>query len=294
VRDGGVNQAEVLLGGLAGGKLLPGLGALADDVHGVLLVLALAGEGKLVLGLAIWDLVDTEPLVGGTEETGQVALNVFDVVELGSQRVVHVDDHDLPVRLALVEQSHDTEDLDLDDLTGLGDQLADLADVQWIIVTFGLGLLVCDIRVLPCLQYPSVFALLADIGLASSHLREGTVVPEVTLVGEAVPHETELALLGVLLDGVERLLLADLLENVSKAPLNAGLHGRQLKKTHLHLGIGPAGHLNNHVEDGLLLVGIEGNVVPWRDELAVLLNEDTVLESVGRANPAGGVSHFRG
>jgi hypothetical protein len=50
----------------------------------------------------------------------------------------------------------------------------------------------------------------ADIGLAKSYLREGAVVPEVALVGEAVAHEAELALLGVLEDGVERLLLGDL------------------------------------------------------------------------------------
>jgi hypothetical protein len=145
-------QAEVLLGRLASSKLLPGLGALADNVHGVLLVLALAGEGELVLGLAVWDLVDAEPLVRGTEKTGQVALDVLDVVELGGQWVVHVDDHDLPVRLALVKQRHDTEDLDLDDLAGLVNKLADLADVQRVVVALCLGLLVCDIGVLPRLQ----------------------------------------------------------------------------------------------------------------------------------------------
>ena len=139
-----------------------------------------------------------------------MALDVLDIVELGGQWVVHVDDHDFPVGLALVEQCHDTEDLDLDDLAGLGDKLANLADVQWVIVALRLGLLVYDIGVLPCLRQPSVFVLLADIGLASSHLREGTVVPEVALVGEAVPHVAELALLDILLDGVERLLLGDL------------------------------------------------------------------------------------
>jgi hypothetical protein len=50
----------------------------------------------------------------------------------------------------------------------------------------------------------------ADIGLALSHLREGTVVPEIALVGEAISHKAELALLDILLNGVERLLLADL------------------------------------------------------------------------------------
>lgn len=44
-----------------------------------------------------------------------------------------------------------------------------------------------------------------------TYLREGTVVPEVTLVGEAVTDVTELALLDVLLNGVEELLLGDLL-----------------------------------------------------------------------------------
>jgi hypothetical protein len=52
---------------------------------------------------------------------------------------------------------------------------------------------------------------LSDIGVASSYLGEGTVVPEVTFVGEAVPHVAELSLLDVLLDGVELLLLGDLL-----------------------------------------------------------------------------------
>lgn len=168
--DSSVDQAEVFLGGLASGKLLPSLGALADDVHGVLLVLALAREGKLVLRLAIWNLVDAEPLVRGTEQTGQVALDVLDVVELGSERVVHVDDHDLPVGLALVEQSHDTKDFDLDDIAGLVDKLADFADVQWIVVTLRLGLLVCDIGVLPRLPQPSAFVF--------SRYRHRAIAPE--------------------------------------------------------------------------------------------------------------------
>ena len=38
------------------------------------------------------------------------------------------------------------------------------------------------------------------------YLGEGTVVPQVALVGEAVADITELALLDVLLDGVEQLV----------------------------------------------------------------------------------------
>jgi hypothetical protein len=69
------------------------------------------------------------------------------------------------------------------------------------------------------------------------------------------------------------------------------LQHSQLQPTHLHLRIGPAGHLNDHVENRLLLVGVERDVVPWRNELAVLLNVDAVLERVGRLNLAGSVRH---
>ena len=61
---------------------------------------------------------------------------------------------------------------------------------------------------------------------------------------------------------------------------------RRGPSTYLKLAIGPARNLNNHVEDGLLLVGIEGNVVKGRDGDAILLNVNSVLERVGSANLA--------
>ena len=147
--EGGNLRGNAAGGGLARDELLPGLAALADDVHGVLLVLALAGEGELVLGLAVGDLVDAEPLVGGAQQARQVALDVLDVVELGSQRVVDVNDDDLPVGLLLVQQRHDAEHLDLLDLADVADQLADLAHVERVVVALGLGLGVDRVGVLP-------------------------------------------------------------------------------------------------------------------------------------------------
>lgn len=47
------------------------------------------------------------------------------------------------------------------------------------------------------------------------YLREGTVIPEITLVGEAIPDVSELALLDVLFDWVESLLFANLFTSVS-------------------------------------------------------------------------------
>ena len=258
------------------------------------LVLALAGEGELVLGLSVRDLVDSEPLVGGTEEAGEVALNVLNVVELGGERVVDVDDDHLPVGLLLVKEGHNAENLDLLDLAGVANQLTDLADIERVIVTLGLGLGVDGVGVLP-------------------GLGEGTVVPEIALVGEAVADEAQLALLGVLLDGVISLVLADLLvlglishpcySEMSLYPTMYGRTGQDKgvgcrraawvvsETTHLLLGVGPAGNLNNHVQDGLLGVGVEGNIVEGRDNNAILLDVNAVLQGVGSTDLAGGVSH---
>jgi hypothetical protein len=81
-----------------------------------------------------------------------VALDVLNVVELRSEGVIHVNNDDLPVGLLLVEESHDTEDLDLLDLTSVADELADLADVERVVVTLGLGLGVDGVWVLPSLR----------------------------------------------------------------------------------------------------------------------------------------------
>lgn len=46
---------------------LPRLSTLLDDIHRILPILAFAAERKLVLGLAVGDLVDAEPFVGGAD-----------------------------------------------------------------------------------------------------------------------------------------------------------------------------------------------------------------------------------
>lgn len=96
----GVGERYLSGVGLTVDEPLPSLVALVDDLGSVLLVLGLAAEGKLVLGLAVRDLVDSEPLVGCADQAGQVTLDVLDVVELGCQGVIDVDGDDLPVGLA--------------------------------------------------------------------------------------------------------------------------------------------------------------------------------------------------
>lgn len=92
-----------------------------------------------------------EPLVGSTDEAGEMTLDIFNVIQLGRQWVLDVDDEDLPVGLAFVEEGHDTEDLDLLDLSNITHLFTDLADVQRIVVTSGLCLGMLLSGVLPSL-----------------------------------------------------------------------------------------------------------------------------------------------
>lgn len=135
--------------------------ALVNNLHRILLALGLTGKGENVLRLAVRDFVDPEPLVGGTNQTGEVSLHILNIVQSRSKGVVDVDDEDFPVSLTFVEEGHDTKDLDLLYLASVGNGFTDFADVERVIVTVGAGLGVLDVGVLPS-------------------LREGTVVPDVT------------------------------------------------------------------------------------------------------------------
>ena len=64
--------------------------------------------------------------------------------------------------------------------------------------------------------------------------------------------------------------------------------------TDLELGIGPARNLDNHVQDGLLRVGVQGNIVEGRDGHAILLDVDAVLQRVRSANLAQAVGRHGG
>ena len=75
--------------------------------------------------------------------------NIFNVIQFGSKGVLNIDDDDLPVGLAFVEKSHDTENLDLLYLTDIANLFANLADIQGVIVTLGFGLCMSLGRIFP-------------------------------------------------------------------------------------------------------------------------------------------------
>lgn len=108
------------------------------------------------------------------EVTRLLLLQILDVVKLLSKRIIDVDGDDLPIGLAcadrlstscdpipggsmrtLIDQGHGAEDLDLLDVTSLSDGLADLADVEGILVTEGIRVGVLVRGILPGLLHPS-------------------------------------------------------------------------------------------------------------------------------------------
>jgi hypothetical protein len=92
------------------------------------------------------------------------------------------------------------------DLAGVADKLADLADVERVVVPFGFGFRVDYIGVFPCLKGSTVSKRrFCGFLLIQTYTREGTVVPKVAFVGKAVANEAKLAFFDVLLDRVEEL-----------------------------------------------------------------------------------------
>ena len=67
------------------------------------------------------------------------------------------------------------------------------------------------------------------------------------------------------------------------------LWARWIGGTNLCLGIGPARDLDDHVHDSLLLIGVERNVVEWRDWDTIFLDVDAVLKGVRGSDGADAV-----
>lgn len=174
-------------------ELLPELVSLGHDVLRKSRVLSLAVECKLIFRLAVGHFVELEPFDRGSQKSREELLNIFNIVQLISNWISHVDSEELPVSLALVDQRECSQDLDLHNVSALGDARADFANVDGIVVAFAAGGLIDVIRILP-------------------RLRQGAVVPNVALVWENVGHIAQFALLDVLLDWIERLVQGDLKE----------------------------------------------------------------------------------
>ena len=85
-----------------------------------------------------------------------MALDIFDIVQLGRERVLDIDDKDLPVGLAFIKKGHDAEDFDLLNLPYITHLFADLADIQRIVVAISLGLGVLLSGILPSLHIHTV------------------------------------------------------------------------------------------------------------------------------------------
>ena len=64
-----------------------------------------------------------------------MSLDIFDVIQLGCERILNIDDYDLPVCFPFIEKSHDTEDFDLLDLPDVTDLFTDFTNIKRIVIT---------------------------------------------------------------------------------------------------------------------------------------------------------------
>jgi hypothetical protein len=130
-----------------------------DHLQSVLAGFGLAVEGKGVLGLSVRDLVITEPHEGVVEQIGQLRLNVINIVQLRSQRIVHVDANDFPISFPFVNQSESSQDLHFLDLASDAQGRANFANVDGVVVTFAASVRVDSVRVLPGLRQSAIIPI---------------------------------------------------------------------------------------------------------------------------------------
>ena len=71
---------------------------------------------------------------------------------------------------------------------------------------------------------------------------------------------------------------------ISRSYVLSHVCSARLEHTHLHFGIGPPWDFDNHVEDSLLIIGVERNIMKGRHGRSILFNEDAVFECIGRAD----------
>ena len=120
-------------------------------------------------------------------------------------------------------------------MAGIANELSNLADVERIIVAFGLRLRMSLVRVFPRLPMKNSIdcRYLARPWKVSCNtdLRESTIIPNITVVRETVADKTKFALFDVLLDRIEGFLLG-----------------------YFHFGVGPARHFDDHIQDAIVAI----------------------------------------
>jgi hypothetical protein len=92
-------------------------------------------------------------------------------------------------------------------------------------------------------------------------LRQGAVIPHVTVIRENIIYKSQLVVLDILRDRIEFLLLV-----------------------YLHFGVCPARYLDDGIVDVLFLVGHERNVMKRTDKVITILIIDSIAQRVQLAS----------
>jgi hypothetical protein len=86
------------------------------------------------------------------------------------------------------------------------------------------------------------------------YLGESTVIPNISVMREAVADITQATFLDVLLNRIERFLFG-----------------------YFHLCVGPSRNFDNHVQDTIVLISEKRDVVKRRHDGSILFDENTVF-----------------
>jgi hypothetical protein len=109
--------------------------SLLNHSHSKLFVQALVIISKLIRGLAVRDLIISEPVENLGKFTREHTLNILNIVDFVGLGVVSTDGNYLPIDLTFVNHGVDAQWLDSVDAAHLAGNAADFDDINGIVIT---------------------------------------------------------------------------------------------------------------------------------------------------------------
>jgi hypothetical protein len=249
--------------------LMPLRQNMPRDITRILVSIADDRDNSIPAG----DFVILEPIVKGLRDSRAEFLDILDRVHERSDGVAHVDHEDFPVGLAAVIRRYGAQNFGLSDLAKVAWVLPDVEEVDRVVVAGFVGEGVADVGVFPGLgdlvspSAPFVFTVPGGVEWVDKSWRKESsthraVNKRITPMRPHALHKPRLVIPVIVEDRRQSLFALD-----------------------LDLAICPAWNLNHSVDDGrVVLVRVEGNVVPEGDGVALVQQPNSPVESVAGAD----------
>lgn len=131
-------------------------------------------------------------------------------IHFGCHGVIYINSKDFPISFSFIQHGHHAQNLNLLDLALFSDSLTNLNDINWVVISFCICLGMNIGWVFPSLESTMLFVWKLNTTKTkplipksiTPYLRQSAIIPDISLVWEAVSYKSGLSFLDVLLEWV--------------------------------------------------------------------------------------------